>query len=232
MAAALGVRELRVIMPSTRLAFLIMTSCHEEDHRRDPRDAMARARGFCWIPRARSLAIRVISKCYTCRKLFKETEKQQMGEIPSFKLTGTPPFLAVGCDFMGPYEVRGMCGGRRRYKVWVAAYTCFSSHATVLLATPGYDASTFVTTHARFCNTYGAPNLVIVDHGPNLVAAAERPDWQEVARTSGWASTVWRVTPKGSPWRAGQVERVVGMTKRLMHHILAGKAFSGNFHEL
>ena len=68
MAAALGCTGLRIIMPHTRLAFLILNSCHLKDHRRDPRDAMARAGTITWIPRSRQLAIEVVKGCYTCRK--------------------------------------------------------------------------------------------------------------------------------------------------------------------
>ena len=50
MATALGRRGLCVIMPNTRLAFLSMNACHQRDHSRDPRDAMARARPVAWIP--------------------------------------------------------------------------------------------------------------------------------------------------------------------------------------
>jgi hypothetical protein len=232
MAAVLGVHQLRILMPSTRLAYLVLVKAHEEDHRLDPRDTLARARRECWIPKARALALKVISSCMQCRKINKKVEAQVMGDLPSYKLAALAPFTVTGCDFMGPYVVRGMCKGRRQYKVWVAVYTCLSSHAAVLLPTPGYDAATFVTTHTQFCNTFGAPRLIIVDHGGNLVAAAERPDWQEVARTSGWSDTEWKITPKGCPWRAGQVERVVGLAKRSLHHILAGQAFSGDFHQL
>jgi hypothetical protein len=230
-AAVLGISELEVVMPSGRLAYLVMVSAHCEDHRRDPRDVMARARRRCWIPRARRLAVAIVKACPACRRDDLKTVDQQMGDLPSFKILGVPPFTAVGCDFMGPYSVRGMCGGRRRFKVWVAAYTCFSSHAAVFLATPGYDAATFITTHTRFCNTFGAPDLIIVDHGPNLVAAAERPDWKAVAEASGWPSTTWKITPKACPWRAGQAERVIGMAKTTMHRLLAGHEFVGDFHQ-
>ena len=153
-----------------------------------------------------------------------------MGDVPSCKQQPTAPFTAVGCDFMGPYTVKGMCLGRRQFKFWVAVYTCFYSHASVLLPTPGYDTATFLTSHTTFYYTYGSPELVVVDHGRNLVAAAERPDWRAVARASG-CNTDWRITPKGCPWRAGQVERVVGMAKKMLHNLLAGQTFSGDFHK-
>ena len=102
MAAALGCTRLHVLMPSTRLAYLIMNSCHQEDHRRDPRDAMARARTIAWIPRGRQLALKVVKGCYTCRREEKWLAQQQMGELPGARAGGIAPFEAVGCDFMGP----------------------------------------------------------------------------------------------------------------------------------
>ena len=48
----------------------------------------------------------------------------------------------------------------------------------------------------------------------------------------GCGDTEWRITPKGSPWRHGQVERVVGMAKASLHKLLGGHAFSGDFHQL
>ena len=73
---------------------------------------------------------------------------------------------------------------------------------------------------------------MVVDSGPQLVAAAERPDWQEVARASGWGNTSWKIVCKGTHWRAVQVERVVGMAKQTMHRLLEGKAFCVDFHQL
>ena len=128
LAVALGTARLRVVMPETRMAELIMREAHEEDHRRDPRDAMARARRRCWIPRSRQLAQRVISSCFFCRRQKRSLCEQVMGELPAFKTHKSAPFTAVGCDFMGPYIVKGMCGGRRRFKVWVTVYTCFYCH--------------------------------------------------------------------------------------------------------
>ena len=41
-----------------------------------------------------------------------------------------------------------------------------------------------------------------------------------MAKASG-CNTEWRFTPKGCPWWARQVERVVGMAKRTLHNLLA-----------
>ena len=65
LAASLDITALRIIMPTTRLAYLLMTQAHAENHQSKPRDTMARTRHDCWIPQAQSLAQRVIWDCLT-----------------------------------------------------------------------------------------------------------------------------------------------------------------------
>ena len=66
----------------------------------------------------------------------------------------------------------------------------------------------------------------------NILAAAFRPDWQQVAAAAGMSGTKWLVTPKGAPWRAGQAERHIGMCKKILYRLLRGRAFMGTFEEL
>ena len=68
-----------------------------------------------------------------------------------------------------------------------------------------------------------------MNHGSNILAAASRPDWQQVAAAPGMSGTRWLVTPKGAPWRAGQAERHIGMCKRILDRLLRGRTFSGTF---
>ena len=91
LARLLGVPRLRIIMPSERLAELILRSCHEEDHRRSPQDAVARSRSIAWIVRASQVAKRVIRACPVCRRERLLMREQQMGNLPSEKLQVAPP---------------------------------------------------------------------------------------------------------------------------------------------
>ena len=56
LASLLGKDSLPVVMAHTRLAKVIMTSCHEEDHRRTAADSLARSRNQAWIPYGSRLA--------------------------------------------------------------------------------------------------------------------------------------------------------------------------------
>ena len=59
---------------------------------------------------------------------------------------------------------------------------------------------------------------------------AESTEWQSVANTVGGQGSTWQVTPKGSPWRNGQAERMVGLAKTSLSKILGGQNFKGDFH--
>ena len=76
MQAILGVSALRVIMPTTRLAHLVLLEAHQEDHRRDVRDCITRSRRVCWIPQARAEAKKIVSGCLVCRRQEKKTPGQ------------------------------------------------------------------------------------------------------------------------------------------------------------
>ena len=135
----LGITRLRIIMPSTRLAFLILQSCHNEDHRGDVRDCLARARRVCWIPRGRALARSIVASCLTCRRESKKTETQAMGMLPSLKAPSLAPFVACGIDLMGPYMVREQRSRHIKYKVWASCYTCLSTKACSFVLLSGYS---------------------------------------------------------------------------------------------
>ena len=49
LARLLGKDSLPVLMPNTRLAWLILNACHLEDHRMSASDAVARSRNYAWI---------------------------------------------------------------------------------------------------------------------------------------------------------------------------------------
>ena len=63
LARLLGIKDLVVIMPSGKLARLVMTDAHKEDHRRSAQDDTARARRHIWIPRGGPLAWAVVKDC-------------------------------------------------------------------------------------------------------------------------------------------------------------------------
>ena len=226
----LGAKALPVVQPKTRLAYLIMRQCHEKNHWKGFRAAVAESWHFDWIPRAGNLAKTVVSQCMKCRTDRKIKSSQKMADLPERMIVPTPCFTHVSCDLFGPYLCRGMGNSRVRMKVWGAVFVCEVTRAISVLAVSGYSTEEFLNTYHRFTAIRGDPSTVLSDHGSQLLAAAQKLDpsitrdinWQKIAATSACSGTTWTFSPVGCPWRNPLAERMVGLFKETLLHQLRG----------
>ena len=182
LARLLGLEELLVVMPSEQLARRVMEDSHREDHRKTPQDILARSRRHFWIPRGADLARKVIKDCAWCRRENVKMQKQLMASLPEERLRAARPFQYSALDFFGPFQIKDLAKGRRRYKCWGVVYSCLASRAAALFACPGYDTRSFLTTHAKFTSVYGDPVRCYADHGSQIRAGAEELDWAQVSK--------------------------------------------------
>ena len=206
LARLLGKGRLPVIMANTRLARVIMISCHEEDHRRSAADTLARSRNHTWIPYGSRLAKSVCKSCVKCRLAAKKTVDQIMGKLPDDILEVSPPFTCTALDLFGPYQCRGMGAGvRKSMLVWGVIFACLRSKAVSILACAGYDTQSFRSTLSRFCSIYGDPAVIISDQGSQLCAAAKLSqqdiNWDSIRALTSRTGTRWIFTERGCPWR-------------------------------
>ena len=74
---------------------------------------------------------------------------QQMADIRDEQLTVAPPWTHVALDFAGPITVKGQVNKRAKMKVWILVYSCRTTKAVCLLATPGYSTSDFLCKHSE-----------------------------------------------------------------------------------
>ena len=174
MLSILGVHELPIIMRDSRLATLILTQAHYEDHRANPMDALARSRRYAWIIRGRFLAKQVCKSCVVCRRSRVKLAEQLMADIPAHQLRPCPPFTHVSLDFAGPFSARAMGNSRAKVKIWGLVLVCQNSRAVKMLATAGYSTDDFITAYRRFTANFGNPSLVITDAGTQLKKAEIR----------------------------------------------------------
>ena len=220
LAELLGIHRIRVLCPEEVMAERLIAQAHEEDHRLSYRDVVARTRSHAWILQATRVAKKVIERCPSCKLRSRKEAKQIMGMLPSEKLARTAPFVSVCLDMFGPFKVKDAAHGRRVFKCWGAAYSCLTTKACCLLACPGYDARTFLTTHLQFTSVYGRPAVLYTDHAPSLLRAKEDLDWEQVAKEVNQEGTTWRFSPKGCSWRNGQAERVIRMARHSLSLVL------------
>ena len=227
----LGVEKLPILMRNSRLAKLIMIHSHEEDHRANPLDTLARSRRHAWIIRGRSLAKQICKECVVCKKLRAKLSNQLMADIPPHQLRPCPPFTHVSLDFAGPFSARAMGNSRTRIKLWGLVLVCQNTRAVKMLATAGYSTDDFITAYRRFTANFGNPALVITDAGTQLKKAGQvleagdpsSLDWKKIADGAAKNGTTWRCIEAGCQWRNGLAESAVKLIKSTLVFTLASQ---------
>ena len=59
-----------------------------------------------WPLEGRNIALKVIHECVDCFKANPVIATQIMGDLPAERVTPSPPFLNVGLDVCGPFEIK------------------------------------------------------------------------------------------------------------------------------
>ena len=223
LARLLGKAVLPIIMIQEPLAELIIQDAHNEDHNLDPQYLIARSRKEVWIPRATRTAKAIASRCMFCRARSKKMIKQRMGGLPVEKTRTAAPFEVTALDMFGPFWVRDIAQGRRKFKTWAVMYCCMATKAVAILSCPGYSTAIFLQTHSMFVATYtpdSQPTRVYCDHGPQLLAAATSIDWEQVRKEVGCRETEWIFTPKACSWRNGACERAIRSARHTLQQVI------------
>ena len=223
LARLLGKSYLPIIMNREPLARLILGDSHKEDHNLDPQYMIARSRREVWIPRATKLAKAVASACMFCRMKNKKMAQQLMGSLPVEKTRSVAPFEITALDMFGPFFVKDVAQGRRKFKTWAVMYCCLATKAVAILSCPGYSTNVFLQTHSMFVSTYtpgSQPVKIYCDHGPQLVAAATNIAWEQVRKEIGCQKTEWIFTPKACSWRNGACERAIRSARHTLQHVI------------
>ena len=233
MEAILGVSELPILMPSSRVAELFMwrSHCgHSGLFHRSVSETLSKSRSSVWIVKGKQLAKRVCAECMTCARIRAKArvEFQQMSELKEESSTVCPPWTYVCIDYAGPVLIRGEINKRSRAKAWIIVYTCRSTKAVCLLATSGYSTSDFLSKHAEFVARHGRPRSIVTDRGTNLVKGAitlsekEKPgnwDWSKVVQANSVSE--WEFVPIDSQHRNGLAESTVKVLKKSLSLALA-----------
>ena len=222
----LGVKELLILLPSQRLAELIMLEAHYKGH--DGADGtLARSRSRAWICGGGKLAKRIANGCVYCRRKEAKLVEQRMGQLPKERVAvGSPPFVGVCLDLMGPMEVRGVVNKRSTMKVWPLLFVCQATGALHISLMHDYGTEAFILQYRSFVALRGKPAKVTSDRGSQLtskgnvvVTPAEHPanwGWQEVVDRTAQEGTEWEFVPAGCQYRNGLAENRVKVVKKTL----------------
>ena len=131
---------------------------------------MAHVRENYWIPRLRQLVLKVIKKCYGCRRFqAKALQQPPPGMLPLERTVGNHPFQAIGVDFAGPLKYKK--SNKAEGKAYIVLYACSLTRAIYVELLATLSAQEFISSLKRFIARKGRPQKIFSDNGKTFVAA-------------------------------------------------------------
>ena len=216
-----GWSHLPIVQGDSRLGELYALQFHEEDHRRDVPNVLARVRRRVWLLKGRAAVRKVSLACTWCRRRVLQPQQQLMGPLPPEVGQQASPFAACCLDLFGPMMAKGIGGhSRKLFKTWGVLFSCLGSKAISIWLAPGYSAAAFNTAFQKQCAIYGQPKLIISDKGSQLTSSGrELAEWDQLGEKVAASGTEWRYTPTAFPWRNGAAERSIALAKHSLLHV-------------
>lgn len=217
-----------ILPPSAHFTRLLIDRVHQRTLHGGTQLMLAAIRRQFWIVNARNAVRHRIHKCITCYRHKVSTTRQLMGSLPSARVQRTiRPFLHVGVDYCGPFEVRASkYRGNTAYKGYIAVFVCMTVKAVHIECVDGLTTEAFLAAFRRFVSRRGLPSDVYSDNGTNFVGAANQlnRDFKQAVQTNELNAiefiandnVQWHFLPPASPHMGGIWERSVRSVK---HHL-------------
>ncbi|XP_057339521.1 uncharacterized protein LOC130677020 [Microplitis mediator] len=123
-----------------------------------------------WPLNSRNTTRKIIHKCLKCFRAKPKLADHVMGDLPSYRVSQSRPFLHVGVDYCGPlYMKERRHRNRQKLKVYVAVYVCMSTKAVHLELVTDLTTEAFIASLKRFFARRGKSTDIYSDNGTNFV---------------------------------------------------------------
>ncbi|XP_053691014.1 uncharacterized protein LOC128739545 [Sabethes cyaneus] len=158
------------------LTTLVMLHYHHKMLHAGQQLLIASVRDRFWPIGVCSLARQTIHRCVTCFRNKPTVHEQLMGDLPSERVTPAPPFLRVGVDYCGPFQV--VYPNRRAVpvKYYAAIFVCLVTKSVHIETAADLTTAAFLAAFRRFVARRGKPSVVMCDNGCNFVGARRELD--------------------------------------------------------
>ncbi len=189
---------------------------------------LAELRKHFWITKGCEAVHKVFRECVKCRRLRKHTVTQQMGPISDIRVPGKASyaFQYTAVDAAGPFYTK-MPRGHARRKRYLLVFTCCTFRCTHLEMLTALDTESFLLAFERFIARRGRPTVLAMDNGTNFVGGASDlvRSWQDlqtdkIRRIHKKYEITFKFNVPLAPHRNGLVERIVGIAKRALLHVI------------
>ncbi|KAK3745211.1 hypothetical protein QZH41_004250 [Actinostola sp. cb2023] len=148
-----------------------------------------------------------------------------MASLPADRITPSkPPFIYVGVDCFGPFEVRR---GRTHVKRYGVLFTCLTLRAVHIEVASTLDTESFINAMRRFTARRGLPIEMRSDNGGNFVKGERElreaiRDWNQ-AQIHDYLlqrNIKWTFNPPAGSHHGGVWERCIRTVRKVMKAVV------------
>ena len=122
-------KHLIVLPYSHPVTDLIIMMHHQKEGHTGCSQVLASINKEYWILKGKAAVKKVLQKCLTCRFWKVTTGRQEMDDLPANRVTGSPPFAAIGTDLMVPLII---CVRRCEVKQYICIFNCLERMLSTL----------------------------------------------------------------------------------------------------
>lgn len=174
---------------------------------------------------------KVIRTCIKCFHVNPISTNYLMGDLPSYRVNSSLPFLNVGVDYAGPFIIKDRRRrGVKTMKAYICLFICMASKAIHLELVTDLSTDGFLSCFKRFISRRGKPHNVFSDNGSNFIGANNvlnelyeflNNSCEHISDELSKERITWHFIPAHSPafggiWEAGiksckfHIKRVIG----------------------
>lgn len=135
------------------VTLMIFNFLHRQIIHVGPQGLLAVMRQNYWPISGRNMAKTICQGCVQCTRTNPRPLKQKMGDLPTERVTMSPPFYQVGVDYCGPFFVHYHVRGKQPTKTYLAVFVCVTTKATHLGLVSDLSTAAFLGAMKRFVAT-------------------------------------------------------------------------------
>ncbi|XP_055589816.1 uncharacterized protein LOC129741997 [Uranotaenia lowii] len=162
-----------VLIPKSHpFSRVILRHIHESNFHAGMNIIINEFRQKFWMKDLRRTVQGVIQQCILCTRARPKRLQQQMGQLPTPRVTESSAFTHTGVDLCGPFEVLINQKSKCKTTAYACIFVCFATKAVHLEVVEDQTAAAFISALLRFTAVRGVPDIIYSDNGRNFVGAS------------------------------------------------------------
>lgn len=156
------------IILSSKHAFTKMLFRHEHERllHTGPQHLMATVRESYWPIGGRNLAKATLHSCITYFRARPKPAYNLLGNLPKDRVTPNLPFMVVGTDYCGPFQIKKKDGrGAKTIKCYVCIFICMTTKAVHIEPVMDLTTDAFISCFRCFSARRDVPQSIYSDNG-------------------------------------------------------------------